>query len=150
MMKIPQTPTPQELVGARMNGMQVFSMKWIFLLIILVIDVVVIYSSYFNQYLEKSQSEDYKIIGCEVEERDTTCLLHVEVQNRNGQEQTVEVYRKSGSLLQNTAHTEILLPAYETITVTYEVDTEDIEAGLTLHLKTYEEQYWMVDYENQV
>ena len=145
MMKMPQPPTPQELAGAQMNGMKVFSLKWVCILVILVLEIVFIHASYNNQYQLASMSEDYQIVDCQLEEQGETCLVYVTVQSLNGQEQTVEIYNKSGRLLSDITNTELLLPAYETITITIAIDTNDINTGQSLYLKTYEEQYWEVE-----
>ena len=144
-MKMPQTSS-QEIVGAQMNGVSFFGMKGVLLVFMVVMTVITLTQSYASEWRKANQSEDYRILGCEVEELEKYYQLEIQVESLNGHEQTVEIYLENGDWLQRENMNELYyLPAYETATVTYQVSKKQVEGdAIVLQLKTYEPQTWTV------
>ena len=144
--KMPQA-TPQEIAGAQMQGVSFLSMKWVLLVLMGAIMVIAVISSYEMQWRQVNQREDYRIIGCEVEEQGTYYELKIQVESLNGHEQTIEIYQKEGTGLQRITSWEMesYLPAGETAVVTYRIQKEQVQDGkILLELKTYKPQVWEV------
>lgn len=157
MIKNPQ-PTPQDIVGTQMLlkghgpmpgkqddsqvGLKPKAMKIFLMIVFLIFDCTYLYSVYSARQYELAAMDDYRIVGCIVEEQGDEYLLHIDVESLNGQEQIVEIYMNDVMLL--PYDDEHLLPAYETATINVRVIKARVDEKEILQLKTYEPQEWEV------